>query len=82
MVSAGAHSAQERTQTPLQTNLISYNLEGEEAKEWFISTPEGEPQQAVCLSWLTSAIACCYHLHHLPVVVTAICMLVVSQIVM
>ena len=38
---AGAHSAQERTQTPLQTNLISYNIEGEEVKEWHISTPEG-----------------------------------------
>lgn len=38
---AGAHSAQERTQTPLQTNLISYNIEGEEAKEWYISTAEG-----------------------------------------
>lgn len=38
---AGAHSAQERTQTPLQTNLISYNIEGEEAKEWYISAAEG-----------------------------------------
>ncbi|KAK9868448.1 hypothetical protein WJX84_004951 [Apatococcus fuscideae] len=37
---ACAHSAQERTQTPLQTNLISYNIEGEEVKEWHISTPE------------------------------------------
>lgn len=48
----GAHSAQERTQTPLQTNLISYNIEGEEAKEWYISTAEGRfqllPNAAPC----------------------------------
>lgn len=49
---AGAHSAHERTQTPLQTNLISYNIEGEEAKEWYISTAEGR------LEWQPNAAPC------------------------
>ena len=31
----GAHEAQERTQAPLQTNLISYSSHAEAPKEWF-----------------------------------------------
>ena len=31
----GAHEAQERTQAPLQTNLIAMTSQAEEVKEWF-----------------------------------------------
>jgi len=31
----GAHEAQERTQAPLQTNLIAYSSHAEAPKEWF-----------------------------------------------
>lgn len=40
----GAHEAQERTQAPLQSNLIAMNSQAEEVKEWFrvIDDPEGQ----------------------------------------
>ncbi|KAK9915634.1 hypothetical protein WJX75_001835 [Coccomyxa subellipsoidea] len=39
---AGAHEAKERTQVPLQTNLIAYNSHATEVKEWFYYAENGK----------------------------------------
>lgn len=45
----GAHEAQERTQAPLQTNLISYSSHAEAPKEWFyypaVAPPPSSPTE-------------------------------------
>ncbi|KAL0042756.1 hypothetical protein WJX79_009797 [Trebouxia sp. C0005] len=40
---AGAHEAQERTQAPLQTNLIAYSSHAEAPKEWFYYPKDAQP---------------------------------------
>ncbi|KAL0040215.1 hypothetical protein WJX77_000548 [Trebouxia sp. C0004] len=40
---AGAHEAQERTQAPLQTNLIAYSSHAEAPKEWFYYPNDAQP---------------------------------------
>lgn len=40
---AGAHEAQERTQAPLQTNLISYSSHAQAPKEWFYYPHAAQP---------------------------------------
>ena len=42
-VNPGAHEAQERTQAPLQTNLISYSSHAEAPKEWFYYPEASQP---------------------------------------
>ena len=48
-VNAGGHEAQERTQAPLQTNLISYSSHAEAPKEWFyypeVTQPPASPTE-------------------------------------
>ena len=39
----GAHEAQERTQAPLQTNLIAYSSHAETPKEWFYYPNSTQP---------------------------------------
>jgi len=39
----GAHEAQERTQAPLQTNLIAYSSHAEAPKEWFYYPNDAQP---------------------------------------
>lgn len=40
---SGAHEAQERTQAPLQTNLIAYSSHAEAPKEWFYYPNDAQP---------------------------------------
>ena len=41
VVHPGAHEAQERTQAPLQSNLIAMSSHAEEVKEWFYFPDSG-----------------------------------------